>query len=454
MYKIYPLTLIVFVLLFCCTFAGAQIRIDEVSRASKPSVNRSRGLQMLDGVKDALEKHYYDKNFRGIDIDQKFKEAREKIKTLDTNAQIFRVIAGLLLDLNDSHTRFYPPGRSNRVEYGFAMQMIGNECYVVDVTKGSNAEKQGIVAGDIVVRIGQYPINRDSLWGITYFLYELEPMVQLPIVIRKSDKSEHSLVVEASFKTLQDRRLEAEKKRKEKRENPYKCHRISGELTACRLRTFSVDKKFIDQMMHEVEGSSKMILDLRGNGGGYVRIEEYLTGHFFDREVKIADMITRKKTEERIAKPVRQNAFKGELIVLIDSNSASASEVFSRVIQIEKRGKIVGDTSAGAVMTSYGLSLAVVRGPDDNLTIAPYGMNVTIGDMIMSDGKRLEAVGVQPDVPVGPSSEALMQRTDPVLAYAAGLFDVKLTPAEAGKLNFLFKKAETDDEDEGNEEVP
>ena len=456
MYKITrSLILLSLVLLFSGFYASSHVMVEEVSRTSKPSANRSRGLQMLDGVKDTLEKYYYDKSYRGIDIDQKFKEAREKIKTLDTNAQIFRVIAGLLLEFNDSHTRFYPPGRSNRVEYGFAMQIIGADCYVVDVTKGSNAEKQGIVPGDVVVRIGQYPVTRDSLWAINYFLYALEPMPQLPIVIRKSDKSERSLLIDASFKTFEERQVEAEKKRKEKRENPYKCHRFSGELTACKLRTFSVDRKFIDQMMRESEGSSKLILDLRGNSGGYVKIEEYLTGHFFDRDVKIADMVTRKKTETRIAKPVDERKFKGELIVLIDSNSASASEVFSRVIQIEKRGKIVGDTSAGAVMTSYGLTLAIVRGPGDSLTVAPYGVNVTIGDMIMSDGKRLEAFGVQPDVPVGPSGQALRQKTDPVLAYAAELFGVKVTPEDAGKLNFLFKPAETDvDGEEGDDEKP
>ncbi len=39
-------------------------------------------------------------------------------------------------------------------------------------------------------------------------------------------------------------------------------------------------------MMKEVGVHKKFILDLRGNGGGYVKIEEYLTGHFFDRDVK------------------------------------------------------------------------------------------------------------------------------------------------------------------------
>ena len=92
---------------------------------------------MLRDMKNVLETYYYDKNFKGIDIDVKFKEATEKIKKLETNAQIFRVIAGVLLEFDDSHTTFYPPGRSNRVEYGFSMQMIGNDCFLTDGKKES-----------------------------------------------------------------------------------------------------------------------------------------------------------------------------------------------------------------------------------------------------------------------------------------------------------------------------
>lgn len=446
-FKGYLVSALLFVLL-SNSISTSQIRMDEVVGKSRPGLNRDRGLGMLDQIKDALETFYYDKNYRGIDIDAKFKEAKEKVKTLDTNAQIFRVIAALLLEFRDSHTRFYPPGRSNRVEYGFAMQMIGDRAVVVDVKKGSDAEKKGMRIGDSLIRIAQYPLTRESLWVLNYYLYQLEPAPFLPVTFAGADKVEKQIVIEATFKTLEDRKKEAEKKRKEKRENPYKCSKLSADLTACKLRTFSVDKKFIDQMMKEALAGSKLILDLRGNRGGLVKIEEYLVGHFFDREVKIAEMVSRKKTDVRIAKPIKERQFKGELIVLIDSDSASASEVFSRVIQLEKRGKIVGDVSAGAVMTSYNLSMANRRGPDGFETLSLFGMNVTVADVIMSDGKRLEDIGVIPDHPVGPSSEGLAQRNDPVLAYAANLLGTKISPAEAGRLEFLFKKIEDDDDDE------
>lgn len=453
-YFVTALAPLAFVFVFS-NFAFAQIRIDEVVGKSDPRINRSRGIGMLKEVKKVLETFYYDKNFKGIDIDAKFEEAESKIKKLETNAHIFRVIAGVLLEFDDSHTRFYPPGRSNRVEYGFSMQMIGDKCFIVDVKKGSDAEKQGLKTGDQIAKIGQYDITRDSFWILSYMIYSLEPMPYLPLTIFNEKGGKDPITITASFKSLEERKKEANARRKEKKENPYKCANLPNSVVACKLLSFSVDKKYIDQMMKEASVGQKLVLDLRGNRGGYVHIQEYLTGHFFDREIKIAEMITRKKTSVRIAKPVKDRSFKGDLIVLIDSDSASASEVFSRLMQIEKRATIVGDVSAGAVMTSYNMGLSIDRGVPGYQTFTPFGMNVTMGDLIMSDGKRLEKVGVIPEHPIGPNSTALRNRNDPVLAYAIDLLGGSITSEDAGKLEFMFKKTEADnDEDDDSQEEP
>lgn len=446
-----PAALALSVFLFV-SFTTGQLQIDEVEGKSDPSLNRSRGIRILKEVKEVLETHYYDKNFRGIDIDERFKAATEKIKTLESNAHIFRVIASVLLEFNDSHTLFFPPGRANRVEYGFTMQMVGTNGYLTNIKKGSDAEKQGLKVGDRIVKIGQYPITRESLWMLNYFIYQLEPMYVLPVTVVDVEGKERSLNIVASVKAFADRKKEAAARRKERSENPFKCAKVSPALTACKLRSFVVEKKFIDQMMREAATGSKLILDLRGNRGGYVKMEEYLAGHFFDREVKIADMVTRGKTSTRMAKPAKERQFKGELIVLIDSDSASASEVFARLIQIEKRGKIVGDVSAGAVMTSYNMGLVIDRGVPGYQTITPFGMNVTVADLIMSDGNRLEHVGVVPDHAVGPTGLALANKLDPVLSIAAKLLGETLSSDDAGKLEFIFKRTEADDEDEEDAE--
>ena len=431
----------------------AQVTIESRTDAK---ANRERGLEMLEEIKDALKSRYYDKKFRGIDLDEKFTIAAERIKKLDANWQIFRVIAQVVLELNDSHTRFYPPSRANRVEYGFSLQMIGDYCLVVDVKKGSDAEAKGLKVGDFVTQIAKYNPTRESLWKINYLLYWLDPLEELSLFVLNPDKTEREIKIKSSFKSIKEREQEAKERRKQKAESPYRCQEINSETIACKLKTFSTEKRLIDKMMKEEVGEhKKLILDLRGNGGGYVRIEEYLTGYFFQDDTKIATFIMRNDKKERIAKSQKKDAYKGELIVLIDSTSASASEVFSRVIQLEKRGKIVGDVSRGAVMTSILLRMATTRGTRSMNTASIYALSLTIGDLIMSDGNRLENVGVIPDYPVGPGPNALARKADPVLAYSAELFGAKLSADEAGKFYFITEKPEdeddTNDDDDGAE---
>lgn len=429
------------------TLAQPPIYTKEVAGPDDIRSNRDRGNRMLKEIKEVLKDRYYDKNFHGIDVDARFKAAAEKIKSLQTNSEIFLTIAGLLIEFDDSHTRFYPPNRTNRVDYGFSMQMIGANCFVVDVKSKSDAETKGLRAGDRIVSIGPTVLKRENLWIVNYLIYALIPQPSLQLSVVGPNGAERKVDVVARVTSLEQRLKAAEKRRKDKPKDPQRCHELDRSLVVCRLDTFSVERKQIDNMMAVASRYGKMILDLRGNRGGLVAIEEYLTGHFFDRDVKIADFVTRYKKEERIATPKRDRGFKGELIVLIDSNSASASEVFARVIQIEKRGKIVGDVSAGAVMTSNSVSLGDVRGVSGFEKVFVFGMNVTVADLIMSDGQRLEKIGVLPDYPVGPSASAVSNRTDPILAFAAELLKVKITPEEAGKLNFLYKKAGDEDEE-------
>lgn len=440
-----------FLLIGIVQLSPGQLIVSETASKSNVKLNRERGINMLNEIKDVLKERYYDKNFRGIDLDSRFKAAEERINAMEANWQIFRAIAQVLIEFDDSHTLFYPPNRANRVEYGFTVQMIGANCFVTDVKKGSDAEAKGLKIGDRIVAIGDYIPTRGNLWKLNYILYALDPQESIKLSVESPDKTSREFLVGAKFKSIEERRKEAEKRKSEKRENPYRCVAIDADAGACKLETFSVDKKYIDKMMSEASKYKKLILDLRGNGGGYVKIEEYLVGHFFDREIKIADFVIRGRSKPRVAKVQNDRAFKGELIVLIDSDSASASEVFSRVIQLEKRGKIVGDVSAGAVMTSNFITMTNSRGVPGYETISFFGMNVTVADLIMSDGQRLEKVGVIPDHPVGPTGYALQNGADPVMAFAADLMGVKISAADAGKFKFIGKKAEDDDkEDDGD----
>jgi hypothetical protein len=104
--------------------------------------DRDRGQTMLRLIKDDITKHYYDPTFHGIDLDARFKIAESKIKLTKSNAEVFGVIAQVLLDFNDSHTAFLPPQRQSTVEYGWLMKMFGDTGYI---TEGIETGRPGIV---------------------------------------------------------------------------------------------------------------------------------------------------------------------------------------------------------------------------------------------------------------------------------------------------------------------
>lgn len=426
----------------------AQTPANEVLKTGEAKRNREMGLAMLGEIKETLEEHYYDPQYRGIDLKARLKAAETRIKAVNYNWEVYRVLAQVLLDFNDSHTRLHPPPRTDYFEYGFSMQMIGERCFVVRVKQGSDAEKKGLKAGDQVLGIGKYAPTRENLWKITYVLYRLDPANTVDLRIRNLAGSEVPLTVVARTMTEKEYRAERKKRKDEAQAKPFKCHEVSTAVIACKLKTFIIEKGQIDKMMKQVGGHDKLILDLRGNSGGYVAIEEYLTGYLFDRDVKIADLKTRKKTEIRMARSRKDKAFKGELVVLVDSNSASAAEMVARVVQLEKRGKIVGDVTRGAVMTSISVGLFGRLSALTSYAMTYTGMSVTIGDVIMKDGSRIEGVGVIPDEAVGPTAHALAKGSDPVLAHAATLLGAKLSGEEAGKFYFLNEPQEEADEPE------
>ena len=97
--------------------------------------------------------------------------------------------------------------------------------------------------------------------------------------------------------------------------------------------------------------------------------------------------------------------------MLIDSQIASAAEIFARVIQIEGRGVVVGDRSSGMVMGAVHSDF--VAGTSSPI---PAAVSVTEEDLHMRDGKSLEHLGVEPDRTVLPLAQDLASGRDPRLS--------------------------------------
>jgi hypothetical protein len=394
-------------------------------------VTRDLALQMLKRVKEDLKRHYYDPSFRGIDVEARFREIETGIREAASANQVGELLAEFCLQFDDSHTRFYPPDRSVRTEYGWRMSIVGDAPLITWVEKGSDAEQKGLATGDRVQLLNRYRPARENLWWLRYYFHAIRPQVQQRLTVAKPDGLQRvydirSRVSEVTMMQLQDWIAERvdDGRRGSLTDVTWT---LDPGILVWRMPHFGEERE-VHEATRRARESHALIVDMRGNGGGRVDTLKTLVGLTFDRPVRIGTEVTRTKRLPEEVKPAR-TPFTGRLIVLVDSDSASAAEVYARVVQIEKRGTVLGDRTAGAVMTSQFFPHEAGIG-----RFVLFGASITVADLIMSDGGRLEKAGVQPDELLLPTQHDLAQRRDPVLARAVALAGGALTPDAAGAL--------------------
>lgn len=399
-------------------------------------INIDRAHQMLRDAHDELRKHYYDTKFHGLDLEARYKEADAQIAGAKSLAQCFGSIAGFLDGLNDSHTFFRPPQRPIRIDYGFRVQMFGDKPLISLVRPGSDAESR-LRPGDEVVLWNGFNVKRDDLWKMNYYFNQIAPQAVSKLTVRNPAGEVREVEVQAAVHQLK-RRLDissGEDIWDLIREDENFDHLVrqrykeSEGAMIWKMPEFELTDEEVDRLFATARKHPALILDLRGNPGGLILTLERMVGNVFDHDVKIADRIGRKELKPQLAKTRGGNAFSGRLYVLIDSASASAAELFARVVQLEKRGTVIGDVSSGSVMESRVYPES--QGADTKIF---YEFSVTDADLIMKDGKSLEHTGVTPDELVVPTAADVAQGRDPAMARAAELAGVKLTPEAAGKL--------------------
>jgi C-terminal processing protease CtpA/Prc len=399
---------------------------------------REDAREMLRLVTTDIKKHYYDPKLHGFDFEARIHEVDEKLKAATSLNQSFALIGYALDGLNDSHTFFVPPGRTLRLDYGYRIRMIGDHCFVTHVRPKSDAESKGLQPGDEVLSLNGATPSRSNFETMEYVFNILAPRAVAQLTVRGADGKPRQLVIEARRRQLQKlvdvsggqadviiANLVREDENYD-RLRRARCTDLGPELGVCKMPEFDLNGDEAHDLIAFARKHTSLILDLRANPGGTVYTLDHVLGGFFDHEVKIGDRIGRKEMKPVVAKPVHI-LFPGKLVVLVDSMSASAAELFARVIQLEKRGTVLGDHTPGLVMEArgYGYTLGVE-------SVAWYAASITDADIMMSDGKSLEHLGVTPDEIVLPTAADLKDNKDPVMARAAELLGVKLAPEKAG----------------------
>jgi carboxyl-terminal processing protease len=149
-------------------------------------------------------------------------------------------------------------------------------------------------------------------------------------------------------------------------------------------------RRLIDEL--KSEGIDGLVLDLRGNGGGFLPEAQSLTGLFVDRGPVVQVQFSNGQ-KEVLDDSDAGVAYDGPLVVLIDRFSASASEIVAGAVQDYRRGVVVGQRSfgKGTVQNLVPLSRWSARPVNGQLT-------VTIGKFYRVTGESTQHRGVEPDV--------------------------------------------------------
>jgi C-terminal processing protease CtpA/Prc len=413
-----------------CLLLAAAVRFVAAGDAVSVGTSRERSREMLRDIKAELKRHYYDPTFRGVDLDARFAAADQRLIEATSEGMMSAVIAQAVLELGDSHTFFIPPPLSLHVSYGWVMQMVGDTCRIVAVKPGSAAEASGLRAGEAVVTVEGVRPTRDNVWKMNYSLHVLRPRTEVRLVVASEGVPPREIMVKSDLRPesrlVQFHDYLADLRDRWQR-SPNRYAEV-GPVLVWKLGGFTSAGGGIDEPLKKLRGRTGLVLDLRGNGGGAEDVLEKLAGVFTPGEV-IGEAHERKGSH-KLKADARRDAFEGKAVVLIDSNSASASEILARWLQIKKRASVLGDRSAGAVMESefHGLT----QGHEALFTI--YGLSVTRASLVMPDGSTLEGVGVTPDEIVLPTARHLASGEDPVLARALTDFGGSLDPASAGRL--------------------
>jgi hypothetical protein len=400
-------------------------------KISKVDLERARAV--LHHVKELIAKNYYDPTFHGYDLDARFLKADQKLADVNSFEMGMNVVGWAVQGLGDSSTTFIPPFRNVVVYNGWRMQMIGKSCVILAVEPKSDTWKEGLRPGDVVQKVEDYEPSRTNFAQIRYIFSVLAPLAQYHFVVASPGQPFRSVTTRSRLVNIPLTNMPGATTRQELR-------RIAeGDGDLYKTRAVEVNEKLIiwkmpafrfpeTEIKRELAASKKhetLILDLRENSGGSEDDLLRMIGSFFDHDITVGENIEREKTEPLNAPSLGDQSFTGKLIVLVNSSSASAAEIFARVVQLEKRGLVIGDQTAGAV----GRSLLFPDTPG-----LMYHLQVTIARLKMSDGADLEGKGVTPDTLMLPTPADLAEGRDPVLSAAAQLAGVQLSPEEAAKM--------------------
>jgi carboxyl-terminal processing protease len=312
-------------------------------------------------------------------------------------------IQGMADSLGDPHTSFYSPAeyqeelrwqRGDARYAGIGVRLHGPQATVQEVFPTSPAERAGLQPGDTIVAVNG----------------QLTGDLKLADVVKLVRGDEGTPLVLGVQRAGGDRVEAITLTRAQVAAPLVTARRLAGDVGYVQLRGFpeasvatQVEQAIRSQQQAGVRG---IVLDLRGNAGGRIVVGEQLLAGFVPNGpiYQSVDRQGRRDVHEvRNAYPL----LTVPLAILVDESTASMGEIFAAAVQERGVGRVIGETTAGAVAASRIIPLS-----DGS------ALQLSVEQVYSGAGALLDRVGVRPDDEVALDLDALRQGRDSQLEAA------------------------------------
>ena len=322
------------------------------------------------------------------------------------------LIRGGLATLEDAHTVFIEPQPRQREKEALSGRFGGigalvsrteDGRIVLDPQPDLPAAQAGVLKGDTVFKVDDTEITAQMTVDEVVNLIRGEVGTVVRLTLGREGQSE-SVVVEITRAEIPSPTVEARMLDGVPGAG-YARISLFSDRTPQELRTAIADL--------QEQGMTRLVLDLRGNGGGLLDSGIKTAGAFLDGGPVVLQV--EKGGKEHIYEAGSNPAFaEGTLVVLVDGGTASASEIVAGALQDRGRAVLVGETTygKGSVQQVFDLS--------DGSSV-----HITFADWLTPNRRKITGVGLSPEFQVAISDEDRSQGKDPQLDRAIQALDEK-----------------------------
>ena len=322
---------------------------------------------------------------------------------LDTQKLIYGANRGLVEAAGDPHTAYMDPDETKEFDKSLSGQIGGgigaeiglrnNKPTIIKPLENSPAQKAGIKAGEVIVKVND---EASSDWSVEKVVSKIRGEVGTSVTLTLLSGSQ-TREVSVVRQNIVSPAVESE---------------IDGEIGILKVNRFGDDtvslaRKYASEFVEK--GVKKVILDLRNNPGGTVGAAQGLLGIWLDNQIAMTERRGSEivKTLRTTGTPILGNM---KTVVLINGNSASASEITAGALREYGKATLVGQKSYGKGSVQIVLGL-------------PGGsqMKVTEARWYTPKGKNIDKTGIEPDVKVDLSSDDVNNNVDPQMDKAKSL---------------------------------